>query len=419
MTLTEQILARAAGRTVTPGDEVWARVDLAVMHDSSGPRRIAPVLAEVGNRIWDPSRVVVATDHFTPAANVRHAAILRQTRQWAKEFGIGRFFDEAGILHNLLLEKGIVTPGMLVVGADSHICTVGVHGAFTVGVGSTELAMVLATGEIWLEVPRTVLIRLEGERPAWITARDITMTILGRLKADFALDRAVEFDGTALSSLSMDERTVLTNQGVEMGAVAAMVVPDARTYEYMSRLQARPAMDLNRPDPSGYEQVHTFDVGEMVPMVACPPRVDQTRPAAELGDVALDRAYLGSCAGGKLADLQAAAALLKGRRVSIPLTVVPATRQVYEEALRTGVLETLLAAGATIHAPGCGACAGLHSGLLGPQERCITTATRNFPGRMGDPTAEIYLASPLTVAASAVAGRIADPREYLGKEAAA
>src|SRR5690606_17335277 len=307
MTLTEQILARAAGRPVAPGDEEWARVALAVMHDSSGPRRIAPVLAEVGTRIWDKARVAVATDHFTPAANVRHAAILRQTRQWAKQFGIGRFFDEIGILHNVLLERAMVTPGMLVVGADSHICTVGVHGALTIGVGSTELAMVLATGEIWLEVPRTVLVEIEGELPPWLTARDITMTMLGRLRADFALDRAVEFSGSALKALSMDERAVLTNQGVEMGAVSAMVVPDERTYAYVEERGGRPAMELTPPGRDAYEHIFTFDVAEMAPMVACPPRVDTTRPVTELEGLELDRAYIGSCAGGKLADQQAAA----------------------------------------------------------------------------------------------------------------
>lgn len=413
-TLTHQILARAAGRPVTTGEEVWARVDLAVMHDSSGPRRIADTFAAVGGKLWDAEKVVLATDHFTPPANVRHAVILQKAREWARTYRLPHFFDEEGILHNLLLERGFVKPGMLVVGADSHICTVGAHGAMTVGVGSTELAVVLATGEIWLTVPEVVLVYWDGSLPPGTAARDMTMYLLGQLKADFALDRAVEFGGPAISGLNADERAVFTNQGVEMGAVSASILPSEELLAEWAARGIEPVVPLSPvPDESGYEKVYRLNAADVKPLVACPPNVDQVQPAETLGDVKLDRAYIGSCAGGKTADFMLAASVLKGRKVSIPTTAVPATRQVYETCLRNGTLETLAAAGVTIHGPGCGACSGFHSGLLGPGERCISTTTRNFPGRMGDRTAELYLASALTVAASAVAGRITDPRELL------
>lgn len=419
MTQTERILARAAGRrSVQPGDELWAKVDLVVMHDSSGPRRIIPILEQLGGRVWDPSRVVLAIDHFTPAATLRHAEILTQTRRWAREHGVAHFFDGEGILHNLLLEEGIAQPGMFIVGADSHTLTAGACGAVAVGVGSTELAVVLATGEIWVTVPPTVLVRFDDHLPLGVAARDMAMAVLGRLRADFALNRAVEFAGSAVRALNPEERSVLTNQAVEMGAENGIVAPDDLTALAETRPQwAVPPLEDGRAEPR-YEQVYTFDADELVPMVALPPSVDNARPVSEVEGQSIDRAYLGSCAGAKYADLAMAARILRGRRVRVPLTVVPATRRAYQQALADGTLAALVEAGATVQAPGCGACAGLHSGVLGPGERCIATVTRNFPGRMGHPSSEVYLASPYTVAASAVTGAITDPRQLLDEEEA-
>lgn len=411
MTLTEQVLARASGcKHVKPGDEIWVRVDLAVMHDSTGPRRIAPLLEKVGGKVWDPERVVLALDHFIPAANVRQAEILTLTRRWAQEQGIRHFYDGLGISHNIILEEGIVAPGMVVAGADSHTVTAGAYGAVAVGVGATEIAMIIATGEMWVTVPPTVQVRIDGVLPRWVAARDMAMAILGRLKADFALDRAVEFAGSAVRRLPPEDRSVLTNQAVEMGAHNGIVAPDATLLRLLEEREVASLIDVIDPvDDGEYEKVFRFDASDLTPLVACPPAVDRIRPARDLNHERLDRAYLGSCAGAKYSDMVMAAEILKGRRVRIPFTVVPATHRAYERALQGGTLATLVAAGATVQTPGCGACAGLHSGVLAPGERCIATATRNFPGRMGDRTAEIFLASPYTVAASAVVGAIADP----------
>lgn len=404
MTLTEQIIARAAGQpSVAPGDEVWADVDLAVMHDSSGPRRIAPLIEQLGGRLWDPDRVVLAVDHFTPPATLTHAEILTTTRRWARTFGLRHFYDSVGVMHNLLLEEGLARPGTLIVGADSHTCTAGAVGAVAVGVGATDLAAVLVTGQIWLRVPSTVRIRFEDPLPAYLTARDLAMAMLQRLRADFALYRAVEFAGPVLETLDLDERAVLSNQAIEMGAKNGIIPP-------VGGAARAPA---GGGDGAVYEATHAFQVGTLSPLVAAPPRVDNVHAVGEVAGGELDRAYIGSCVGGKARDLREAARVLRGRRARIPLVITPATSRVVQACLRDGTLQTLVDAGAIIQPPGCGACAGLHSGLLGPEERCIATVTRNSPGRMGHRTAQIYLASPLTVAASALAGRIADPRDVL------
>ena len=414
MTLTEKIIARAAGRSsVRPDDEVWAAVDLAAMHDSSGPRRIAGTIEELGGRLWDPEKIVLAIDHFAPAANQRHAEIVALTRTWARSRALPHFYDSVGILHNVLLEKALARPGMLIVGADSHTVTAGAVGALAVGVGATELATVLVTGQMWLRVPRTVLIRFRDVRPGFLTARDMAMTVLRELRADFAIYKAVEYGGPAVDALDLDERAVLANQAIEMGAKNGIVPPTGVVLEQFGP----EARDTGRPlagDPgASYEVVHDFALADVPPLVATPPNVDDVVAAGELSGIDIDRAYIGSCVGGTARDLREAARILQGRAARVPLQVAPATSHVLADALRDGTLQVLLDAGAIIQAPGCGACAGLHSGLLGPKERCITTVTRNVPGRMGDATAEIYLASPLTVAASAITGRITDPREFL------
>lgn len=424
MTLTERIIARAAGRsTVAPGDEVWATVDLAVMHDSSGPRRIAPILERLGGQLWDPQRVVLAIDHFTPAATLTHAEIVGFTRAWARARALPHFFEAEGVMHNLLLEEGLARPGMLIVGADSHTCTAGAVGAVAVGVGATELATVLVTGEVWLRVPPTVLIHFDGAVPPYLTARDLAMAVLRSLRADFAIYRAVEYVGEAVKGLGVDERAVLTNQAIEMGAKNGIIAPPPDAGAGANGLPfgdgagddapTHSAVDLSPSPPEACEAMHVFHVADVPPLVAIPPAVDQVHPVAALAGTPLDRAYIGSCAGGKAEDLRLAARVLRGRRSRLPLVVTPATQRVVRVCLADGTLRALVDAGAIVQAPGCGACAGLHSGLLGPGERCVATVTRNTPGRMGHRTAEIYLASPLTVAASALTGRLTDPREVL------
>lgn len=412
MTLAEKIIARAAGRnSVSPGDEVWVDVDLAIMNDSSGPRRFAELFTkELGGKVWDPERVVIASDHFFPAANLRHAEILSVTRKWALEQGIRHFYEFEGVLHNLLLERRIVRPGMFLAGADSHTTTAGAAGVVATPIGSTELATVLATGRMWVSVPESVAITLRGRLRPGVLARDLDLAILARLKSDFALYKAVEFNGPALAGFDMDSRSVLTNAGIEMGAECALVHPDQVSWDYAGGpVDAGLTSDID----ATYAERHAFELDDIEPQVAVPHQVDTGVSVSQVAGQELDVAYLGSCVGGKLSDLRLAAGVLEGKRTRIPLLVTPATREVYDTALADGTLQTLASAGAIIQAAGCGACAGLHSGVLGNGQRLIGSVTRNFKGRMGSRDAKVFLGSPLTVAASAIEGHIADPRPYL------
>ena len=411
MTVTERIIARAAGVTaVTPGEEVWAKVDLAVMNDSSGPRRIQSILERLGDTLWDPERIVLVSDHFIPPSNPRHAEILSMTRRWAQEKGIAHFYEYQGILHNLLLEFRLVRPGMLVVGADSHTTTAGAVGAVAVPIGSSELAAVLVTGEIWLRVPETVCIKLHGKLQPGVMARDIDFHILGTLKSDFAIYKSIEFSGPAIAHLSIEERSVLTNAGIEMGAKNALVPADTITWEYYD---ITPESVLQHDPCADFEHLYEFTVSTLEPQIALPHQVDNVANVSDIVGQPVDIAYLGSCVGAKLSDLRMAAQILRGHKVSIPFIVTPATRSAYEAVLRDGTLATLVEAGAIVQPPGCGPCAGVHMGILGPDQRAIASVTRNFRGRMGSRDAEIYLGSPATVAASVIEGKIADPRHYV------
>lgn len=411
MTLTETILARASGQPfVAPGDEIWARADRMIMNDSSGPRRIAALVDELGG-ILDRERVVVVSDHFAPAASARHAEILKTTRLWARQKEVPAFFEYQGILHNLVLEKWLVQPGMLLVGADSHTVSAGAAAAVAVAVGSTELATVLATGEVWLRVPETMRIDLEGSLGPMVDLRDVTMHLLGELSIQYASYRAIEYGGSFVDELDVEQRMVLSNQGIEMGAKNAIVVPTAKLAEAMRAAGIEPAHALAAPDPGArYAERRTFQVGALAPLVAAHPSPDHVRPAAAV-DQAIDMAWIGSCVGGRGADLRAAARVLAGRKVRVPTLATPATSDVYRAALADGTLATLADAGVVINPPGCGACAGVHMGVQGSSDVVIATATRNFKGRMGSPEARVFIGSAYTVAASAVAGRVIDPRE--------
>jgi 3-isopropylmalate/(R)-2-methylmalate dehydratase large subunit len=395
MTVTEKVLARAAGRAqVRPGDEVWADADRMIMNDSSGPRRIAGLVDELGG-VADPDRVVLVSDHFVPAATVTQAAILRATRTWAGDHRIGTFHEYDGILHSLVVERELADAGMLVVGADSHTTSAGAVGAVAVAVGSTELATVLATGQVWLRVPETIRIELTGSLPPRVAMRDLTLRILGDHGSSFALYAAIEYGGDLTCRLDVWSRMVLANQGIEMGAKNAVVVAPTGPV----------------PDPdAAYSRRLAYDAGQLEPLVAVHPAPDRVERAAALANESVDMAWIGSCVGGRNDDLRAAAAVLRGRSVAVPTLVTPSTRRIYEQALADGTIATLAGAGATILPPGCGACAGIHAGVQGDGDRVIATATRNFPGRMGSRDARVFLASAYTVAASALTGRITDPR---------
>lgn len=425
LTLAEKLCAKAAGReAVAPGEIVTARVDLAMIHDSGGPRRVEPMLKELGVGLWDPSRVVLITDHYVPAVDAESAAILDLTRKFARRQGVEAFYDMQGICHVVLPERGHLAPGMFVAGGDSHSTTGGAFGAFMIGIGATEMAGVLATGEIWVRVPETMRVEWTGRLGHGLAAKDIMLFLCGRLGMDAANYRAVEFDGDAVRALPMSERMVLTNMAAELGAKVGLVPPDRTTIDYVTaagaRLGGRVGADWERwrSDPdAAFAETHRFDAGALAPQVAAPHSPENAADVTAHGTVAIDQAYIGACTGAKLSDLHMAAAVLRGRKVAkgVRLLVAPASARTTQQAAADGTLAALTEAGAILLPSGCGACAGYGAGILAENEVCISATARNFKGRMGHGTSKVYLGSPYTVAASAVAGRIADPRALLAE----
>lgn len=421
MTLAEKILARAAGQAgVAPGEIVTARVDLAMMHDSGGPRRVKPMLERLGAKIWDPSKVVVATDHYVPAIDAESAAILKLTREFVKASGIERFIDMQGICHVVVPERGYLRPGMLAVGGDSHSPTGGASGAFMVGIGATEMAGVLVTGEIWLKVPRTLFLDWAGRLAPGVSAKDIMLHLCAALGLDTANYRVVQFGGAAIAAMDMKERMTLCNMTAELNAKTGLIAPDETLRAFLEAASGEPIPEAEiaawQADPDAvYEKVLRFDASALAPHVAAPHSPQNSAPVGQHGAVVIDQAYIGACTGAKLNDLHMAAAILAGRKVApgTRLLIAPASTRTTEQAAKDGTLAILTEAGAILLPSGCGACAGYGAGILAEDETCIASTARNFKGRMGASSAKVYLGSPYTVAASAVAGRIADPREFL------
>jgi 3-isopropylmalate/(R)-2-methylmalate dehydratase large subunit len=392
-------------------------VDLTLLLDSGGPRRIWPRLQELGVGVRDPDRIVLCTDHFVPAVDAESAAILKLTRDFAREFGIRKFFDMQGIGHVILMEQGLVEPGMFVCGGDSHSSNGGAYGACVMGFGAIEMTGVVVTGEIWVPVPETVRVNWRGRFAPAVVAKDIMLVLCRALGMDNAF-RAIEYGGDTVAAMNMGERAVLTNMAAELGAETGFVEADEVTLAALRAAGREPAADALRwrsDADATYVAVHDFDATELAPQVAAPHSPANSAAVTEFAGVAIDQAYLGSCMGAKLADLQAAAAVLRGRQVAagVRFLVAPASRQVWSAAAADGTLAALSEAGATMLPTGCGACAALGAGVLGEGEVCISSTNRNFKGRMGANSAQVYLGSPYTVAASAVAGRVADPREFL------
>ena len=417
MTLTEKIIARAAGEArVRPGDIVTCRVDLAMMHDSGGPRRIKPMLERIGAEVWDLSKVVIITDHFVHERDGDSVAIQKTTREWVAAQGLDNFHDAEGICHIVLPERGYLRPGMFVVGGDSHSTTGGAYGCLMIGIGSTEMAGVLATGEIWVRVPPTVLVRAEGRLGAGVAAKDIMLMLCRRIGISGANYKAVEYAGPAVDAMPMSERMVLTNMAAELGAKAGIIAPDAVTADALAEAGvAPPGTDGWRGDDgAAYERTIAFDAGELAPQVAAPHSPENSAPVDAHAGTPVDQAYIGACTGAKLEDLRMAALILHGRKTAVPLFVAPASVRTAETAKGDGTLAALEEAGAQILPSGCGACIGRHGGVLAPGERAFTTMNRNFVGRMGSAQAEIYLGSPASAAATALAGCISDPRKILG-----
>ena len=413
MTMAEKILARASGRTkVKVGEYVVADIDLVMLNDAA--INVFRILERANvEKIYDLSRVVVCLDHYVPPTTIRQAEGYRLVRQAVRKFNIKDFYDiNTGVAHQVLIEKGYVVPGELVLGSDSHSTIYGALGAAGTGIGFTEMAYVLATGQLWFRVPPTVEFVIQGDFPAMVTSKDMILHIAGKFGTEIAQYKAVEFRGRAVHAMSLGSRMAVSNMGVEIGAKFAFFHGDDRVAEFLAPLTQKP-FSFCLPDPdASYEQRTPVDISRLEPQVAMPHDVGNVSSISDIDNIPIDQAFLGSCSNGRMEDLEMAASILAGKKVSpnTRLLVTPCSRQVLLQALAKGVLTTLVNAGAIICSPGCGTCFGGHCGLLAAGERCISSSSRNFRGRMGSPEAEIYLASPYTVAASAVAGRIMDPR---------
>jgi homoaconitate hydratase family protein len=419
MTLAEKILARASGRErVWPDQIVVARVDLAMSHENADLVRKS--FLEIGlARVWDPSKIVIIFDHRIPAESEKTATTHKAVREFVAAQGIEHFYDvgRGGICHQVLPENGHVWPGMVLVGTDSHTTTHGAFGAFATGIGATEMAGVWAEGALWFKVPSTLRIEVQGEFRQWVSAKDLILYIIGKLGAAGADYRAVEFDGPAIRSMTVASRMVLANLAMEMGAKVAFTPVDEILLDYL-RPRVPEKLEMIAADADArYERVIRVDVGEDIlePQIACPHAVDHVQPLSALGEVPVEQAVLGSCTNGRLEDLEVAAHIVAGRAVHprTRLVVIPASQQIYREAMRLGYLETLVAAGAIIDPPGCGPCVGVHQGILAAGETCVSSTNRNFLGRMGSKDSLVYLASPAVVAASAIAGKLAHPESIV------
>ncbi len=413
MNIAEKILARASGRIeVSPGDIVDARVDLAMSHDNAV--LVAKTFREIGlERVWDPEKIVILFDHRVPAESVETAKGHREVRRFVEEQGIRNFHDvRLGICHQVLAELGYVRPGRLVVGTDSHTTTLGALGAFGTGIGATDMAGVWATGKLWLRVPGALSIVVEGAPPKMITSKDIILKIIGELGAEGASYRAVEFHGDAVDGMSTSSRMTLCNMAMEMGAKSAIVPPDDRTMDYLKNRVKGSVVSIEGDEDAEYVERRVFDVGDLEPQVACPHRVDNVKAVGDVAGTPIDQALLGTCTNGRLEDLRVAVEAMEGRKVSrsTRMIVVPASAETYLRAMEEGLIQALIRAGAVVCNPGCGPCLGAHEGVLAPGEKCISSSNRNFRGRMGSDEAEVYLASPTVVAASAVEGVISHPR---------
>ncbi|UCD85805.1 MAG: 3-isopropylmalate dehydratase large subunit [Deltaproteobacteria bacterium] len=415
MTLAEKILARKSGKQeVRPGDYLTADIDLAMAHESFAGAYLN--LASAGiQKVWDPDRVVVVLDHYVPAPTERSAGIHQIVRSAVEQLGIKHFYDEGrGICHQILPEEGHVCPGDLIVGADSHTTTYGAFGAAGTGIGMSEMAYVLATGKLWFRVPSSIRFQLNGMLPRRVMSKDIILHIAGKYRAEVAQYRSVEFSGPTAGSLSVDGRMTMSNMALELGAKFGFFEPDEKTIAYLETRVKGPIDPIRADADVSYEEVYEVDVSGLEPQIALPWTVDNVKPVSEVGEVAVNQAVIGSCTNGRAEDLEVSAEILRNKKIHprTRLLVFPASRAIYQEALRKGWLEALSEAGASICPPGCGVCFGAHMGLLAAGESCVASINRNFRGRMGSNDARVYLGSPATVAASAIEGKIADPRGY-------
>ena len=416
MNITEKILAAHSGLDeVAPGQLISAKVDITLANDITGPVSIKEFKKIGVNKVFDKTRVVFVPDHFVPNKDIKSAQMAKEVREFAREQELENYFEvgRMGIEHALLSDKGIVTAGDIVIGADSHTCTYGALGAFSTGMGSTDIACAMASGETWLKVPSAIKVEFNGKLNKWVTAKDLILYLIGNIGVDGALYKTLEIGGSTITNMPMDGRFTICNMAIEAGAKNGIIIPDSITEQYLKNRSKRPYKFYNSDEDAQYEKVIVYNTEEIEPVVAFPHLPGNTKPISKAGNIKIDQAIIGSCTNGRLSDIKAAAEILKGRQVhkDVRLIVFPATQQIYLEALKLGYIETIIEAGGAVSTPTCGPCLGGHSGVLAAGERAISTTNRNFVGRMGHIDSEVYLSSPYIAAASAVSGYITSPDE--------
>lgn len=414
MTMTQKILAAHSGRDkVTAGELIEANVDLVLGNDITSPVALKELMKKNISSVFDREKIALVMDHFTPNKDIKAAEQCKFVRNFALSNNIKHFYDvgEMGIEHALLPEKGLVAPGELVIGADSHTCTYGGISAFSTGVGSTDMAAAMATGKAWFKVPSAINFKLSGKLQKYVSGKDVILHIIGRIGVDGALYKSMEFTGEGVHSLTAEDRLCIANMAIEAGAKNGIFEPDEITEEFI-RSKTERKYKLYHPDADAqYDEVIEVDLSKIRPTVAFPHLPENTKPIDDVPEIKIDQVIIGSCTNGRIEDMRAAAAVLKGHRVcrNVRTIIIPATNKIYLEAMEEGLLKTFIESGCVVSTPTCGPCLGGHMGILAAGERCVATTNRNFVGRMGDPTSEIYLASPAVAAASAIKGYIANP----------
>jgi 3-isopropylmalate/(R)-2-methylmalate dehydratase large subunit len=418
MTITEKILAKHAGKKVVKPEElINADIDIIMCHDVTTPPAIEMLYKRGIKKVFDPNKVVVTPDHFVPNKDIKSAELAKRLREWVKTCGIDNYYEvgKHGVCHALLPEQGHILPGELIIGADSHTCTYGAFGAFSTGVGSTDLAAALATGKLWFKVPETIKFVINGKLAKGVYSKDIILHIISDIGVDGALYKAMEFTGSTINDLSVEARMTITNMAIEAGGKSGVMEVDKKVVDYVRKRTKKKFEIVKSDEDAKYSEVREYDISKLEPVVAFPSLPSNGKLISKVKDIKIDQAWLGSCTNGRIEDLRIAASIVKGKKIAdgVRMIVVPATTEIWKQANKEGLLDIFMEFGATVSAPTCGACLGGHMGILAEGERCVSSTNRNFVGRMGHPKSFVYLASPATVAASAIEGKIADCRRYI------
>jgi 3-isopropylmalate/(R)-2-methylmalate dehydratase large subunit len=415
MTMSEKILAKASGNDkVEAGDIIMADIDVAMVHDLTGPLTLQSLEQINTDKVWDPDKIVIPFDHQVPADSLDAAKNHQIMRDFVKQQGIKNFYDVyEGVCHQVVPEKGHALPGTVIVGSDSHTCTNGALGAFSTGIGSTDMAMVFATGQLWFKVPETIQYNITGKLPENVTSKDVILNIIGQVGQDGATYKACEYAGETVRNMDMSDRLVMSNMAIEMGGKTGLVEPDKVTDEYLKNRTDKPYTKFTTDSDAASLEVMDIDVSQLEAQVACPNYVDNVKPASECEDVEIDQVFIGSCTNGRLKDLEQAARILKGNKIKegVRALVIPSSRTIYKQALEEGLMDIFVDAGALVCNPCCGPCLGGHIGLIGDGEVSLSTSNRNFNGRQGSPEGKVYLSSPIVAAESALTGHITAPRK--------